>query len=64
MSVNKPRDVRNTKLLSTVILEFEDGKNLIMKLKSINLKDVAYWVTSSWANVGVQKREVLPQVVE
>lgn len=42
------------KLLSTVIQEIEDGQNLIKKLKSINLKDVAYWVARAWADVGAQ----------
>lgn len=39
------------KLLSTLIQEIEDGHDLIMKLKSINLKDVAYWVASAWTDV-------------
>lgn len=41
------------KVLSTIIQEIEDGKILIfMKLKSINLKNVTYWVARAWVNEG------------
>lgn len=42
------------RLLSTLIQEIENGQDLVNKLKSINLKDVAYWVARAWADVGAQ----------
>lgn len=38
-------------LLSSLIEEIDEGRNVVEKLKKINMKDVAYWIAASWERV-------------